>query len=97
LHHANVVANGNRITASGTLDNGLKFEWQVLVLPHGGTVAAVTGTNSTRIEFKDCDSLTLLIAAGTDYVFNYAKKYHGEAPHARVTAQLDAAAKKSFA
>ena len=91
------LADGNRITASGTLDNGLKFEWQVLVLNQGGSVSTVTDTNSARLEFKDCDGLTLLIAAGTDYVFDYAKKYHGEDPHARVTAQIDAAAKKSFA
>jgi alpha-L-fucosidase 2 len=94
-HNAKIVVNGNRITASGTLDNGLKFEWQALLLNEGGTVTA--NTNSPRLEFKDCDRLTLLVAAGTDYVFDYAKKYRGEDPHARVTAQIDAAAKKSFA
>jgi len=96
-HAAKVVVAGNRLTASGTLSNGLKFEWQVLALPQGGTVMAVADTNSTRIEFKDCDGLTLLIAAGTDYIFDYAKKYHGKDPHDRVTAQIEAAAKKSFA
>jgi alpha-L-fucosidase 2 len=96
-HHAKIVADGNRLTASGTLDNGMKFEWQVLVQNHGGTVAAVSDPSSTRIEFKDCEDFALLIAAGTDYVFDYARHYHGEDPHARVTAQLDAAAKKSFA
>jgi alpha-L-fucosidase 2 len=69
----------------------------LLVLNQGGSVSAGTDTNSTRIEFKDCDSFTLLIAAGTDYVMDYAKNYHGENPHARVTAQIDAAAKKNFA
>jgi len=96
-HNAKIVVDGNRITASGTLDNGMKFEWQLLVLNQGGSVSAETDTNSTRIEFKDCDSLTLLIAAGTDYVMDYAKNYHGENPHARVTAQIDAAAEKNFA
>lgn len=94
-HGAKIVVNGNRITASGTLDNGMKFEWQALVLNEGGSVA--TDTNSARIEFKNCDSLTLLIAAGTDYVMDYAKNYHGTDPHARVTAQIDSAAKKTFA
>lgn len=50
-----------------------------------------------RLEFKNCDSLTLLIAAGTDYAMDYAKNYHGTDPHARVTAQIDSAAKKTFA
>jgi alpha-L-fucosidase 2 len=96
-HGAKIAGEGNRITAAGTLDNGMKFEWQLLVLNHGGAVSLVTDTNSTRIEFKDCDSLTLFVAAGTDYAFNHTKNYHGEDPHARVTAQMDAAAKKSFA
>jgi alpha-L-fucosidase 2 len=95
-HNAKIVAAGNRLTASGTLNNGMKFEWQLLVLNQGGSVSLVTDTNAARLEFKNCDSLTLLIAAGTDYVFDYAKNYHGEDPHIRVTAQIDAAAKKSF-
>jgi alpha-L-fucosidase 2 len=100
-HGAKIIADGNRLTATGTLDNGMKFEWQLLLLHEGGTVGLVPGiagqTNGAQIAFSGCDSLTLLIAAGTDYVFDYAKHYHGDDPHARVTAQLDAAAKKSFA
>ncbi len=96
-HHAKIVVDGNRITAFGSLDNGMKFEWQLLVLPQGGTISAVSDTNSTRLEFKDCDGLTLLIGAGTDYIFDYAKNYHGDDPHARVTARIDAAAKRSVA
>jgi len=41
--------------------------------------------------------ITLLIAAGTDYVMDYAKNYHGADPHARATAQMDAVSKMSFA
>jgi len=96
-HHAKLSVDGNRITASGSLDNGMKFEWQVLVLNQGGTVSAVSDTNATRLDFKDCDRLTLLIGAGTDYIFDFAKHYHGDDPHARVTAQIDAAAKRSAA
>jgi len=95
-HHAKIVAAGNRLTASGTLDNGMKFEWQVLVLNHGGSVQVVTDTDAPRLEFKDCDSLELIIGAGTDYVFDYAKHYLGEDPHAQITAQIDAAVKKKF-
>ena len=99
-HKASIIADGNRLTATGTLDNGMKFEWQLLVLNAGGSVKLIPGiagqTNGAQIEFKDCDGLTLLIAAGTDYIFDNAKNYHGTDPHARVTAQMDAAAKKSF-
>ena len=93
-HGAKVVLNGSRFTVSGALNNGRKYEWQVLVLNRGGTVTA--DTNSAQLVFKDCNSLTLLVAAGTDYLMDYAKNYHGDDPHARVTAQMDSAAKKSF-
>ena len=95
-HGAKIVTNGNRITAAGTLANGMKFEWQVLVANQGGSITTVSDTNSARLEFKGCDSLTLLIAAGTDYVFDYANHYHGEDPHARVTKQIESAANKTF-
>ena len=96
-HGAKITVTGNRITAAGTLSNGMKFEWQLQVLNQGGSVAPGTGTNATRLEFKNCDGLTLLIAAGTDYVFDSTKNFHGDAPHARVTQQIDSAAKKTFA
>ncbi len=96
-HNAKISAEGNRLVATGTLNNGRKFEWQLLVLNLGGSVSLAPGKNTMRLEFKNCDRLTLLIAAGTDYVMDYAKNYHGEDPHVRVTAQIDAAAKKSFA
>ena len=95
-HMAKINADGNRLTVAGTLPNGLKYEWQVLLQNQGGTVSAVSDSHSTRLEFKNCDRLTVLVAAGTDYVFDYGRKYHGEDPHARVTAQLNAATGKSF-
>ena len=57
---------------------------------------AISTNDAAGIEFQGCDSFTLLIAAGTDYAMDFAKHYRGEDPHARVTAKLDAAAKKSF-
>jgi alpha-L-fucosidase 2 len=92
-HQASVVASDGRLTVSGVLDNGMKFEWQLLASHDGGSMQ----TKGTTLEFKNCNSLTLLVAAGTDYVMDYAKHYHGEAPHARLTAQLNAAAKKKYA
>ncbi len=100
-HGAKISTAGNRLTATGTLDNGMKYEWQLCVINKGGAVNLIPGIagqiSGAQIEFKDCDSLTLLVAAGTDYVFDYGKHYHGEDPHARVTAQLDKAAGKTFA
>lgn len=99
-HNARLIAEGDRLTATGTLDNGMKFEWQVLVKTQGGSLSVnpgVPGPNGPRIDFAGCDGLTLLIAAGTDYIFDYARQYHGDDPHSRVTSQIDAAAKMRFA
>jgi alpha-L-fucosidase 2 len=87
-HNAKTFASSNRITVSGHLDNGLNYECQMVVVHEGGTLAAAN--NGASLEFKDCDSLTLLIAAGTDYVMDGAKHFRGLDPHSRLTAQLGA-------
>lgn len=109
-HEGKIVAQGNRITSSGSLegytytggsnrgktvvhyDVVLQYEAQVLVLNEGGELQASEG----KIAFKDCDSLTVLLAAGTDYVNQREKRWKGEHPHQRITAQLAAASSKSF-
>ena len=60
-HKAKITAKGNRLTSSGALPNKLQYEAQVLVLNKGGTVEAQDG----KLAFTDCDSLTILLAAGT--------------------------------
>src|SRR5579862_361892 len=92
-HKAVAALTGNRLAASGKLSNGLKYEWQAVVTNDGGSLTA----RGSTLEFKDCDGLTLLITAGTDYAMNYAKGYRGDDPHARVTAALAAAARASYA
>jgi alpha-L-fucosidase 2 len=93
-HHASPVwAGEHRMVMAGKLSNGLKYEWQVLVLTEGGSVA----NNGSVLQFKDCDGLTLLVSAGTDYAMNYDKGYRGEGPHARLTRTLNAAMRESYA
>jgi len=92
-HKTPVVAAGDRLAVAGALSNGMKFAWQVLVQHDGGTLA----TNGATLEFKNCDRLTLLVAAGTDYVMDYARKYRGADPRGAVTARLDAAARTGYA
>jgi alpha-L-fucosidase 2 len=75
------------------LRNGLRYESQVLVLNEGGTLKA----DANRIEFNDCNALTILLAAGTDYAADYSKKYRGENPHPRLTKQIQAASTKTYA
>ena len=96
-HDGKVAAKDGRITASGdtkdfqhywtpkaTWPNPiiLKYESQLLVVPEGGTVTSDANT----VSFKGCDSLTILVAAGTNYVNQRSKGWTGENPHKVVTA-----------
>jgi len=100
-HDAKITAAGNRITATGTTARHQRYlnhtweypivlqkESQVLVLNQGGTIEAGEGT----ITFRDCDVLTILLAAGTDYIADRAQSWTRTHPHVRQTAALDAAA-----
>ena len=108
-HQGKVVAQDNRITSSGSLagyvyaDGStrgrtepykmvLDYEAQLLVLHEGGSIEA----RDDGISFHGCDALTLLLAADTDYVNRREQGWKGEHPHARLAAQLAAAAEKSF-
>ena len=92
-HRATATVAGDRLVVSGRLNNGLKYEWQAQVLHEGGSLQPRGAT----LEFQDCDSLTLLVAAGTDYAMDYSKNYRGEDPHERLTAALEAASRQSYA
>lgn len=70
----------------------LDYESQVLVLNEGGTVSASDG----EIKFKDVDTLTIILAAGTDYLNQREKGWKGEHPHKRLEKQLSAVSKKSY-
>jgi alpha-L-fucosidase 2 len=93
MHKAAITSEGNRLTASGSLRNGLRYESQVLVLNEGGTLKA----DANKIEFNDCNALTILLVAGTDYAADYSKKYRGEDPHSRLTKQIQTATTKTYA
>jgi len=76
------------------LKNGLQFESQLLVLNDGGTLEATPG----GIAFKGVNSLTLILGAGTDYLNQRSKGWRtGEAPHRKVTEQIEKAAKRAYA
>jgi alpha-L-fucosidase 2 len=108
-HKATVAAKGNRITATGDLEGYvyaggssrgrkdaykqfLAYEAQVLALADKGSVEA----DGDGLKFTNCDSLTILLGAGTNYLNQRGKAWKGPHPHKRVTAQVDAAASKPF-
>ncbi len=92
-HQAPTTVSGDRLTASGELANGLKYETQARVVNQGGTLRCV----GSEIEFSECDSLTILLAAGTDYRMDASQAWRGTDPHARVTASVDEATATDFA
>ena len=111
MHQARISASGSRIYATGSLagyvgaprrqgdpappppsSNVMTYTSQVQVRHHGGVVA----TDGETITFANCDELTLILGAGTSYVIDAAKKFQGEHPLPRVTAQVSAAASRPW-
>jgi alpha-L-fucosidase 2 len=91
-HGAKSVAEQNRLIDSGALVNGLKYEAQLIAVNDGGRLRA----QGAALFFTNCDSLTLFVAAGTDYAMDYATHYRGENPHARVAGKVENAAVKNY-
>jgi alpha-L-fucosidase 2 len=89
-HNAATVAGNNTLTATGKLDNGLDYETRVMVLNAGGRISVETGA----LHVEKADSLTVLVAAGTNYAPNRAAAWRSEPPHERLTRQLQTAAGK---
>src|SRR5208282_4527539 len=81
------------ITASGTLaGSGIQWAVNVLVINSGGTLAAGLG----GITFAGCDSLTIIVSAGTGYVMNPTVNYLGSNPSNNIATMAAAAAAKSY-
>jgi len=102
MHKGKVSAADRTLTSSGDLAGytyrkgkpygiTLGYEAQVLVLNEGGSVGAQDG----KIVFKDVDSLTILLAADTDYLNQRDKGWRGAHPHERLSRQIEQAAAKS--
>ena len=71
----------------------LHREAQLRVLHEGGAVSAQNG----QVQVEQADSVTLLLAAGTDFKQDRSAHWRSALPHATVTARLDAATKTSYA
>ena len=91
-HREETQASGNGLEFSGVLTNNLKYDTRVVVLNDGGKVRACEG----RVFFDKCDSVTILLAAATDYTFEHARGYRGGDPKEIVAKRLAAAAKKPY-
>ena len=89
-------SGSDTLTMTGTSTGqpgDLRYEAQLQVIAKGGTVSAA----GDRITVQGADEAVLLIAAGTDYILDYAKGYKGPDPHAAVSKALNGAATRGFA
>jgi len=68
--------------------NVMAYASQLHVVNEGGKLVL----DGTKITFTDCDSLTIILGAGTSFVIDPEKRFQGEHPLPRVTAQVTAAA-----
>ena len=92
MHNGKIVFAGQKISVNGALDNGLIYEAGVVVLNDGG----VAGVSENSIKFEKTNSITLLLAAGTNYLPDYSKGWRGESPHRLIEKQLNEASLRSF-
>lgn len=96
-----VKAEGDTVSMVGTIDYyQVNFEIQVKVLNEGGKLA----THASTIDVKGADSVTLLVAAGTNYELGphiFLNEPKGKLdpnlyPHEKVTAKMQSAAKLGY-
>lgn len=107
-HKAVIKAVGNKLISKGSLKGyqfegnrskhkkdysiNLDYEAQVQVLHQGGSLT----TEGNSLVFKDCDSLTVLLAADTNYLNQRDQGWMKAHPHEELNAQLAAASAKPY-
>jgi alpha-L-fucosidase 2 len=100
MHNGKISATNHRLTSSGSLagyqyhtdipyNMALNYEAQVLVVNDGGMLEVA----GDKIVFKNVNSVTLLLDAGTDFVEDRSRGWRGELPHRTITDRLDKAAR----
>jgi alpha-L-fucosidase 2 len=89
---AKTQANEQGLSCAGEMPNKLKHACAVRLLHKGGTVAA----DGEEIAFADCDELTLLADARTNYQPDYNAGWRGADPLPLVAKELAAAQAKSY-
>ncbi len=102
MHGADIKLSNDRFHAVGKLPNGFEYEAQLQALNQGGKLERAAPQNAWKspmaplgLSIEECDSLTLVLSAGTNFAQDFSKQWLGEHPHARVTRNVNAAAGRS--
>jgi len=103
-HKAQTSVDGQTLVAAGNLTGyrfkgdrepykiALDYEARVMVRNDGGTCTNDGG----KITVKNADSLTIFLAAGTDFLPDRSKGWKGEHPHKRLVAQLATSSRTAY-
>ncbi len=102
MHGADIELANDRFQAVGKVPS-FEYEAQLQVLNQGGKLQRAAPQNAWKspmtplgLSAEACDSLMLVLSAGTNFAQDFSKEWLGEHPHARVTRNVDAAAGQSF-
>lgn len=96
-HKGALLANGQSLTISGKLVNGLAYSATVTVKTEGGSaVVESDGAGGSQLNIKKASGFTILLAAATDFSNKRSQKWHDEAPEVKVKQVLTATAAKTY-
>ena len=70
------LLDGDGLGVRGTLSNGLRYMTGAALQHEGGSLSA----SGEGMHFQDCDTVTIYVAAGTNYAMDSAKGYRGASP-----------------
>lgn len=87
------IAGGLYTLKGQNNSNKMKFELQMMVKIEGGTLV----NNPSNIQVSKANTITILVAVGTDYNAKGHPIYKGADPGAKVSALMASAAAKSYA
>ena len=85
-------ASQGQLAFSDSMPNGLQYAALCQVIHQGGQCT----TSDDRLFFENCDTLTILLSARTNYLPDYSQNWRGTAPLPRVVEEINDASKAGY-
>ncbi len=102
MHSGDMEATSDGLAFRGQLGNGLKYACRLAVRHRGGKLTPVSGTKKIKnkkavsVRADNCDRITLILAADTDYSFDASAGYRGKDPQKRIGPRIAKVLDQSF-